>query len=174
MEFLSLNDIYKFKAMHYWCNAAGDINIPGDPSPESGLFATHSADDLPQKARTLYETYWTECGYVPEYVVQLNGRTGFAFCFLLDDDYAETLEISVHELRKIAHALAEDVFSKPLYENCTFIYGEETDPVGDEFMIFVPYENMEDIKAIHKDLWDTTFYASINRFVKIMHSLEQD
>lgn len=167
MEILSMNELYAWDGMFYWCNAAGDINLPGD-SRKSGLIVYHESDELPQKARDLYEHYWTECGSTMEYVIQLSGHTGYAFAFLFDDDWLEELSVQREHFRKIARYIIEEKLNAPAFSNCIMIYGEDTDPDGDEYMICVLYENAEDIRNIRNVLTENDLYKSIEHAVRCL------
>ena len=167
MEILSLNDAYQFNAMHYWCNAAGEINLPGDGilwPRNAGSMICHSEEDLPPKAKELYECFWSDGWAAKEYVVQFSGRTGFAFNFLFDEEWMNNLKIPAPLFRKIASYVISEKLNNPLFENCAVLYGEETDPDGDELLIVVPYESyalIPDMRIFfdEHDLWKAIEHA---------------
>lgn len=125
----------------YWTNACGEVNLPSDFDGDNTTLHIHSEDELPLKQHMLYDVLQSQSGNALEYLISYQNQTGIAFCFLFDDDWQAGLGLTTEKTKSIVENLIFDKFSKdPLYEKCLFFYGENTDPDGDEFLVFVPYE----------------------------------
>ena len=146
---VSLNEIYAKNAMWYWCNSAGDINIPGF-SPVS-MLSNGSKDDLPAKARELYDTVWCETGYTHRYVVCLDGIYGIALGYLFDYPDGEMMpNDEVHAFHASVEKTAvfiEDRLNEK-FHGVQVLYGRETDPDGDEIIVFIPYEMRDYVQPV--------------------------
>lgn len=158
----SLNEVYSSEFLHYWCNAAGDINIPDADPAYCG-----KPEEMPLKAKDLYLHYWTEDMGTCMYVVEMNEQYGLAFTFLFDSatcaDYAKKSEetINDNDMRRMLCAIED---SAKFYEKderlcgCEVLVGDKTDPDGHELMFFFPYENRKGackaIKAIIPEVYD--------------------
>ena len=82
----SLNKVYEKDELTYFCNACGDINIPGKEGWWNG-----KPEELPRTARELYENCWGEgCG-LPMYVVEYKCETAMAITALFDESYKDDL-----------------------------------------------------------------------------------
>ena len=128
--------VYLNKDLFFYCNACGDINVPGKDPMYCG-----QPDELPTTARELYEKYWSELARLPMYVVKYHELYGIAVGVLFDYSYLDDLRadkgtptdrelffLAVHETaRKYRNALP--------YET---LLGRDTDPDGHEILFFVP------------------------------------
>lgn len=144
MKFESLNEVYENDCLFYWCNATGDINMPGDGK---NSLMRHNSEELPPAARDLFENYWSEYGGCNEYVVSYRGKTCYAFSFILNEEWVDSFSIDTDLFRSVAKAAVERMFSGSDFVE-TLLYGENTDPDGDEIVVIVPYEKRDAICAI--------------------------
>ncbi len=162
----SLNDIYSQNRLFYWCNACGEINMPGDPVYP---ILVHKPNELPnEQLRDLYNNFWSELGCSSEYVVTLDGVHGYAFDFLFDYDWAEDNGMNPKKLPEVIKKTATQLFADVQdFVGCRFLFGEDTDPNGHEFIIFLPYERRKFIEPLRAaiqdgkyDMWDAIIYPS--------------
>ncbi|NLT15388.1 MAG: hypothetical protein GXY05_13725 [Clostridiales bacterium] len=168
----SLNDAYKHNTLFYFCNATGDINMPGDPMLGTGFYIVHTSEELPPKERELYENFWSEDGGGTQYVVRCEGKPGIAICYLFDRDYILELcgwdvnddiggDVIVKQFFSAVEAYAKEVEAFPVLEGCSIFVGDNTDPVGHELLVFVPYELVEGKYADVKKFLDTYVYMCV-------------
>ena len=138
----SLNEFYEKKQIFYWCNATGDLNGPGFSDTKSP-----ELEELPAKVREVYERFWTEGRGANEYVVTLNGKTGLMLGWLFDYGYLEDLQVTVganDPIQKDEYHAAVYAAANALsydYRN-PVIYGKDTDPEGDEILLFFEYDDL--------------------------------
>ena len=141
----SLNEVYRREGFHYWCNCIGEINMPGYPPT-----ACPDPDVLPPLAEKVYDNFWAEGRGANEYVVTYNGDTGLALGWLFD--YSWLTEIGI--LPSDDEAAVKAAFHGAV--KCTaeglevlvndwadaVFYGNDTDPDGDEILLFVSSERL--------------------------------
>lgn len=136
---VSLNEIYAADELFYYCNACGDINIPGEE--DSAKIFAHTPEELPMVARNLYENYWQEGAGLPMYVVEYKGQIGMAVTALFDQSYQRDLftEKGIGVTRSEFFTAMKRVAK--MYRNA-FRYetmvGVDTDPDGHEIVFFIP------------------------------------
>lgn len=152
MEFESLDDVYKYKEIYYWCNCGGEIKMPGDLGDEH-----HTSDELPPQAKELYETYMSEGNGCSEYVVNFRGKTAYAFGMVFLDEWLENLQIPGTELFSYIERMAAEIFQESLFDNCTFLFGDNTAPFGSELLIVLPYEERKSVPEIQTGFFDKTY-----------------
>jgi len=145
---ISLNDLYDHNALYYWCNACGDINPPDNPMNCGDL------DDLPMLERDLYENYWSELFWANLYVVDISGNPGMLIVYLIDYDMREDGAESDEDgsLYEAAKKCAESLVASGGHPGADVLLGKDTDPIGHELCVFVPYEMREQIEYIAKEL----------------------
>lgn len=133
----SLNEVYDGEPynMVYWCNAVGEINIPWKPKNHLG-----KEEELPPEIARVYEK-WTsfELGPVSSYVITYEGIPGIAHVWLVDKDWWEKEHRDVD--RKETIKAAAD-FLEYSYPYATVFVGDDTDPDGDELILFIPYVSL--------------------------------
>lgn len=135
----SLNEVYENEELFYYCNACGDINIPGtDP------WSRHDVDELPLSARELYENYWMEgaglCMYVVEYKFEVGFEKAMAVTALFDYGYREDLlaeGISLTDEEFFAAVKNTAIMYRNAFRYETLV-GKDTDPDGHEIVFIVP------------------------------------
>lgn len=152
MKFESLNDVYKRNEIHYWCNCTCEINLPGDLGDEY-----HTSDELPPQAKELYETYMSEGNGCLKYVINFRGKTAYAFGILFHEEWIKNLQIPGSEIFSYIERMSAEIFPEDLFENCTFLFGDNTDPTGSELLIVLPYDEREKIPEIQTGFFDNTF-----------------
>lgn len=145
---VSLNNVYHADAMHYWCNALGEINMPGEAS-----FCPHMPDELPPAYRELYEKYQYETDDVHTYVVSYDGVPGMMLTALHDncyyddivdisksqtEDYEQIHAVMMDSALYLINLRAKKMTEDEMFENCTVLVGDFTDPDGHELCLFVP------------------------------------
>lgn len=153
----SLNKVYEEGSLFYWCNATGDVNMPGDPK---GCIIIHKPEELPPIPHELYDTYFSEGDGAYNYVVNYKGAPAYAFGFLFTNEWInETLKLGdspVYTFQEIVEKAVNDVFGNDeLFRDCYFLYGEGTDPTGCELLIVVPYEQKDKIPLMQKAFSET-------------------
>lgn len=134
----SLNKVYENDELFYYCNACGDLNLPGtDP------WSIHDPEELPPPARDLYNNYWTEGAGLTMYVVKYKDVTTIAVNALFDRGYMDDLEYK-HGWEKDEDAFLEAVKSTAIMADIytgfplTILVGLETDPDGHEILFILP------------------------------------
>lgn len=131
----SLNEVYKNEELFYYCNACGDINIPGtDP------YGFHDVDELPRSARELYENYWMEGAGLCMYVVEYKCEKAMAVTALFDCGYREDLladGISLTDEEFFSAVKNVAIMYRNVFRYETLV-GEDTDPDGHEIVFIVP------------------------------------
>lgn len=134
----SLNEVYENNELLYYCNAAGDIHIPGaDP------WAIHQPDELPLPALELYENFWTEGAGLTMYVVKYKDVTTIAVCALFDYSYMDDLD-EQHRWGQDKDAFWQAVKHTAKQADMltdfpmVTLVGEDTDPDGHEILFILP------------------------------------
>lgn len=147
--YYSLNNLYDHFAIHYWCNACGDINVPDADPMYCG-----TPDEMPEKERDLYENYWSELYWANLYVVSMCGRAGMLIVYLIDYDMREDGSESDDDgsLFEYVNRCAESLVKSGGHPGSEILIGKDTDPIGHELCVFVPYEHREEIEYIVKEL----------------------
>lgn len=175
---LSLNEAYEDKnsIFWYWCNACGEINTPG-----ADRMAVGDVEDMPAPVQDIYENFWTELYELTCYVVQYNAQNGLALCALLDDSYIKDLvegskllkdyaegEPFIATIRRIAGKMAAQHMAELVPEGDKVLFGDDTDPDGDEILIFIPQKNLttrEELEALCKK-WSEEVYTYFEKMFK--------
>lgn len=148
----SLNEVYEKDELVYFCNACGDINIPGKEGWWNG-----KPEELPRTARELYENCWGEgCG-LPMYVVEYKAETAMAISALFDEDYKDDL-LAEKGIAVTTSEFWEAVRRVAIMYRLAFRYetlvGRDTDPIGHEIVFIIPYKDCEDAADIAAFLGD--------------------
>lgn len=164
---LSLNTVYEYDNLYFWCNAMGEILLPG-----GSLMVPHTPDELPPAYKNLYQKYQQETDYVHTYVVTFNGVAGMLLTALHDrryydeilaihDDIAGLLDNATELYGPLHVALmsaalyrlyrcAEDILDDDVFCKCSVLVGSETDPAGHELCVFVPESECEKLDSIRE------------------------
>ena len=155
---VSLNNVYHADAVHYWCNALGEINMPGEAS-----YRPHTPEELPPVYRELYDKYQYETDSVHTYVVSYDGVPGMMLTALHDNGYYDdvaditknhtALYKQLHDAAMSAalyliYARAEKMLEDEMFSGCTVLIGDFTDPDGHELCLFVPPERCKQLDEI--------------------------
>ena len=126
----SLNKAYQTNSLYYWCNAVGEVNYPGSGS------ATGDSERLPAAVKELYEHYQFSHGYDANlYTVTYSGEDGMLLTMMVNMDVKNSKQKVREAFRNIAAELAQQS-----YPWGTVLFGEDTDPEGDEMALFIPAE----------------------------------
>ena len=132
----SLNKAYQTDSMYYWCNAEGEVNYPG-----SG-FSTGDSERLPAAVKELYEHYQFSPGCDANlYTVTYSGEDGMLLTTMFNSNWMDVPAVkdAKQKARKALRSIATE-----LTRQCkpwgTVLFGEDTDPEGDEIALFVPAE----------------------------------
>ena len=130
----SLNKAYQTDSMYYWCNAEGEVNYPG-----SG-FSTGDSERLPAAVKELYEHYQFSPGCDANlYTVTYSGEDGMLLTTMFNSNWMDVPAVkdAKQKARKALRSIATE-----LTRQCkpwgTVLFGEDTDPEGDEIALFVP------------------------------------
>ncbi len=130
----SLNKAYQTDSMYYWCNAEGEVNYPG-----SG-FSTGDSERLPAAVKELYEHYQSSPGCDANlYTVTYSGEDGMLLTTMFNSNWMDVPAVkdAKQKARKALRSIATE-----LTRQCkpwgTVLFGEDTDPEGDEIALFVP------------------------------------
>ena len=166
----SLNALYNENKITYLCNSCGDVFVRDDDAADgenSTYIGNISVDKdkvheaVSVKEENLLDRYWTDGLDCLMYVGIVEGRLGMILGALFDYPYlAEKAQIpfereedaqkAVRANRAHITATLQDVIamleSHNKFPRCEFLYGEDTDPCGDEILLFVPYEQREFIQ----------------------------
>lgn len=182
----SMKTLYDMKRIMYWCNACGDVNLPGDP--ESPAISLHADDMLPDRIRTLYDKFWSEGWGVPLYVVTIDGIDGMAAVYLLDrswfddilDETGYASVLSQEEAWKVFTTCAKNYASKLAakteagkeLEHASILFGDDTDPDGPEIMLFVPAEHCEEkLNDIIQSTTDSLYQEIESDFISMVKDI---
>jgi len=121
---MTLPDIDR-KPLYYWCNALGEINVPGTGPTHIG-----TEDDLPKKAVEIYQGPFQETAWSGKsYVVCFDAEYGIMVTWLYEEeDYpdADTLR----------EELADIIEHIPGSGDYAWYFGKNTDPLGHELFMF--------------------------------------
>lgn len=181
----SMNEIFAQHGLFYWCSSAGDIRMPGDGQ----RYIVHHPEDLPPAVRQLYEAYQTEAGECMRHVVTYNGNPGMCLMALYDksyyndicDDHGITNKTCAQEaiLLDVGFQLliqqAERMSKDPVFEGCTCLVGNKTDPDGHELGLFIPAKMAKNIDTIEKEFCQYLYPESEKELiVKTMSFLRPD
>ena len=160
----SLNEVYEKNLIFYWCNASGEINVPGADPLYVGC-----QRDLPFEQRVLYGEFQKEddpCRYVVTY----KGKAAMALGLLFDYDWLSTLMCGVEgkddPLVKAAKGLLGYAikrygkwYLKAQFPDTEVLFGEDTDPDGHELLVVVPFEKRDIVTQVAAVMADS--YALI-------------
>lgn len=150
----NLEEVNKSNTLYYWCNACGDINVLTAVAIRLG-----TEDDLPRPILRLYNEYWGEGRGVNEYCVSFNGEYGLMLGMLFDyswlndlglDSEADDVKAALHSAVR-ARADRLEAEYKEQGKEYQFFYGQDTDPDGDEILIFIPAEEL--FETGHAEHW---------------------
>lgn len=162
----SLNNVYENKELFYCCNCCGDINMP-----HSHPLSYHDSDELPIKERNLYENYWCEGMGCHMYVVNYKGNPAMALGYLFDESYLCDLlnkdEASKEDMEMFYGAVsdyARMLENKSEVSFCEILIGKDTDPIGHELIVIVPYEKRSKINEIANYL-DGVVYNTVEQLL---------
>ena len=149
---ISLNEVYKNNLMYYWCNAVGEINMPGYP-----IGASPEVSVLPNGPRSIYMDYRGEGRGANEYVVTYNGQDGLALQWLFDYSWLTDLGLvndeNLDDMKKALHAAVQEaaVELQKVWD-CPVLLGVDTDPDGDEIIMFIDARQLWDQKSKLREL----------------------
>lgn len=137
-----LKEAYEKESLYYWCNSTGEINMPGYRP-----LATPEPEVLPPLVKTVYDNFWAEGRGALEYVVTYNGETGLMLVWHFSISWLKDLNILNREneqavlsaLSLIVRIAAEALADEQEHE---VLYGEHTDPDGDEILLFLPLDDL--------------------------------
>lgn len=149
---LSLNKAYEDpeSILWYWCNASGEIHVPG-----KGLYYSGKPEEMPQEARDIYEKIWSDGMPWACYVVQYNTTFGIGLFLSLDDDYVQNILIDRNPelkdlnmdreiLRSIRTQAGRQMAAQiaEVLPNVTVFYGDDIHDGedGDEVLVFISRE----------------------------------
>ena len=157
-----LQRTYSDHMLFYWTNAAGDFNFPGfAPLQQVDI------NDVPRTAQEIFEKYWMETSGTYEYVATFEGMFGLAFGYIFD--YGILEETGIVEEGKFSYLREDQKQKKAEFLHAAVkaaaeemavpfdhvLFGEDTDPTGDEILIFIPYENLINYKRdVKGDFYD--------------------
>lgn len=186
MEFL--NDIYKKNQLFYWHNTIGEVNMPGDGEG----YSYHSADELPPLCRELYDKYIPDDGECWKYVVSFKGSTGLLLVTLYSEyEISETCGIRPEEKRDneekvqilmeiVSFILKQRIMrmeGNSVFDDCTLIFGDYTDPVGHEVALFVPKSKLEQLPELEKNFlqecWNPDDKDKLVKVAKVLLSKDK-
>ena len=155
MNILRLNEVVDQKKIYYWTNATGDIFVPGLDRTKGGR-----EDDLPGKAKLIYQFYWDELSSAHKCVVCLNGVYGIMLEWLFDWSWLKDMGLSPLDDKVVAAfhkavKLTAETFVPPAEAVGidSVLYGELTDPDGDEIVMFVPFTDEQLNEAAASASW---------------------
>lgn len=119
------------RRLTYYCNALGEINVPGKDPTYCG-----TVEELPPDAQAIYEAYQVE----GIYTVSLNGVTGMLFSMCITDEFAaEHADGDAHLVYRAIRKVAEDIRDDRVFPaEAVLLALESTDPDGHELCVFYP------------------------------------
>ena len=187
--------IYDLKKAHekdelfYWCNALGEINMPGD-----GGIREHEEDELPPKVKKLYEKYQAEVDGCNLYTVNFRGQPGMLVAVLFDTCWAEDKLRHDEKLKPVIQTMSEDqikravhsVMDNPLMDAIwaaalsmveevdgfrSLLIGKDTDPDGHELCEFILASRCEqDLDRSIKEFGSDGIYEKVWRMMMSRHA----
>lgn len=166
---IKLEDVYEKKALFYYCNTCGDINLPEDKD----ILTIHDSEELPLRERNLYDNYWYEGSGASMYVVKYNGETAMAIGFLFDESFCSDIlkksqdDVSNEDMERFYRAVndyAGCLENDKAIDGCEVVVGKDTDPAGHELLVIIPYELRHKIKEITTYL-DERVYSSVEELM---------
>ena len=158
-----MNDVYKKNQLFYWHNSSGEVNMPGDGE---GLYI-HAFDELPLTCQKIFNQYFSDDGECSRYVVSLEGKVGLLLVALYgeyevgeicgfypndkDPKTADKVRIAMEICAFILKQRVACMEADPVFDGCTLLFGDYTDPIGHEVALFIPeselgrFSELEDI-----------------------------
>lgn len=131
----SLNKAYEGN-FTYWCNAAGEINLPWRKDDFNG-----KVSELPPKIAALYrERGVIDCG-VKNYVITDDDKLGLGYCWLVDYLWLSDLGLSEDEDVSAELESAAQAIQK-MFPYTDIYIGTGTDPDGHELILFIPKDKL--------------------------------
>lgn len=143
--------------MFYWCNACGEVNLPGDIG-----IVLHEKDELPLHIQSIYANLECECNETNEYAASIRNKSGilllalYPYQFVADvlkiDERSQKAQDATEQFALNLKAFSNDLLAefKKIDPNCEVVLGIHTDPEGPELGVFIPF--FEDEKPVENNL----------------------
>lgn len=144
-------------AMFYWCNACGEVNLPGDIG-----IVLHEKDELPLHIQSIYANLECERNETDEYAASICNKSGilllalYPYQFVADvlkiDEQSQKAQDATEQFALNLKAFSNDLLAefKKIDQNCEVVLGIHTDPEGPELGVFIPF--FEDEKPVENNL----------------------
>ena len=167
---MQANDLawyYKFNGIFYYCDGRGVVHLPGDLL---GTSPWHSLDDLPPKARELYEKAWGKFQGGIMCVAGVAGKIGMLYSWVLDHEWFQSQFPSEpwEKIRKELHSAVQDMANAIAGMGIETFYGFQTDNAGDQLALFFTYE--QEI-ADHQNVLNIVGLVSENLIDEILNKI---
>lgn len=136
----SLNKAYEGK-FTYWCNAAGEINLPWRKDDFNG-----KVSELPPHVRALYRQWRSTERGVNSYVITDDDKLGMGYNWLIDYAWLSEFDLNedddvTAELESTARAIQE------MFPYADIYIGTDTDLDGHEIILFIPGDKLMTFRA---------------------------
>ena len=129
--------------LYFWCNSIGEINAVASKPACIG-----TEDDLPEKAKTLYQKYFDEATAARKYIVSTEDGYGLMLWLILDRYWIDVTfgdgTVSDALLSEVGKEVLSELEAKYADKHIVAYYGAGTDSDGDEAMVYVPYDTLLD------------------------------
>ena len=156
---IDMSKLYKDgeDVMFYWCNACGEVNLPGDIG-----IVLHEKDELPLHIQSIYANLECECNETNEYAASICNRSGillmalYPYQFVADvlkiDEQSQKAQDATEQFALNLKAFSNNLLAefKKVDPNCEVVLGIHTDPEGPELGVFIPF--FEDEKPVENNL----------------------
>lgn len=156
---IDMSKLYKDgeDVMFYWCNACGEVNLPGDIG-----IVLHKEDELPLHIQSIYANLECECNETNEYAANICNKSGillmalYPYQFVADvlkiDERSQKAQDATEQFALNLKAFSNDLLAefKKIDPNCEVVLGIHTDPEGPELGVFIPF--FEDEKPVENNL----------------------
>lgn len=157
---VDLNRVYQENKLFYWCNCCGEVNLPEDfdeHGQAKGLFI-HEPAELPETIKKLYDAYQDEIDWVRIYTVSYDGTPGMVLAHDVSESVIKEILMKAGKTTETADAQKHSI-SKEIADLCiaqmppfvTVFYGEDSDPDGDEVLVFIPEDKCSEFFKNVKD-----------------------
>ena len=156
---IDMSKLYKDgeDVMFYWCNACGEVNLPGDIG-----IVLHKEDELPLHIQSIYANLECERNETNEYAASICNKSGilllalYPYQFVADvlkiDEQSQKAQDATEQFALNLKAFSNDLLAefKKVDPNCEVVLGIHTDPEGPELGVYIPF--FEDEKPVENNL----------------------
>lgn len=159
----SLNELYRRRnAIHFFCDAAGNLNGPDDVR----VGYVMPEDYMSEQELDLYRNYWQPGDECSVYVLRIEGNAYIGLVFPFGRDLAAGIakkrtgrtSVSEEDMNMLFRTMTNLSFMvQQLVPECDVFLGENTGVDGHEILVAVPYAERQKVSEYVKKIGKTLY-----------------